>query len=415
MPKDMAIDCHQRRRFVLACDPQGTERWHRRYPTTAAGEADLLGQVEPGDRVVLEATSGAFRLANQLERVGATVFVADPQQARLLGMRGKKSDYRDCRALLRHFRAGELVAVWRPDAATRQTRQLARERHAYNQGIVRLKNRVLALLREEGLQPPEALWGAAGRAWLAEQSLPATTRGILERELNALAAMGEAKEKQRVALVGCALEQPVVERLLQIPGFGVASAVMVVGEVGDFHRFARGDQLASYAGLDPRIHDSDGKGYGGGVSKGGRSLLRWVMVEVAWAHLRAGGGEAVKYHHWRKRGKPEGVAITALARHLLVVAHRLVTRAENYRTLPAERYEAKLRQLAAGRTWTEAPQATNVDWAAERFEATTGEPSPHRRQRPESATTRRRVRRVSKGPGRRATPTRRSGAPNSLL
>ena len=66
MAKDMAIDCHQRRRFVLACDPEGNELWHRRFATTAAGEADLLRQVEAGDRVVLEATTGAFRLAKRL-------------------------------------------------------------------------------------------------------------------------------------------------------------------------------------------------------------------------------------------------------------------------------------------------------------------------------------------------------------
>jgi hypothetical protein len=52
------------------------------------------------------------------------VVVVDPQEARLVGLRGQKTDCRDCRALLDHVRAGKLVAVRRLDAGSRENRQL---------------------------------------------------------------------------------------------------------------------------------------------------------------------------------------------------------------------------------------------------------------------------------------------------
>ena len=89
-----------------------------------------------------------------------------PRKRALLGRNGKKTDYRDCWALLKHLWAESLVVVWRPDAETRELRQLAREREALNQSIVHLKNRIQALLYEEGLQHPgERLWTDEGRKW----------------------------------------------------------------------------------------------------------------------------------------------------------------------------------------------------------------------------------------------------------
>src|SRR5947209_3528060 len=102
--RDVAIDVHRKRLAVLIVDAEGTTLLRERLPATAEGEAELLRHLRGEDRVALEATTGAHRLANRLEQTGATVIVADPQHNRLLGMRGKKSDWRDCQALLSHLR-----------------------------------------------------------------------------------------------------------------------------------------------------------------------------------------------------------------------------------------------------------------------------------------------------------------------
>ena len=289
MARLVAVDLHRNTLFVVMTDPEGQELWHRRFPTTLVGETALLEQLEPGDRVVMEATNGAFRLAHRLESRGAQVIVADPQHARLLGLRGKKTDYRDCRALLEHLRSGTLIEVWRPDAATREIRQLTRERQAYNQAIVALKNRIRALLWDEGIETPDRLWTREGRTWLAEQPLAPPLRRLLDRELAALAALLVVKEAQEAELAGRATERSEAQRLLQLAGFGPAAAVMFLGQVGRVDRFPSAKQIVSYSGLDPRVHQSGDKCRTGSISKSGRTPLRWIMIEVAWAGCPLGG------------------------------------------------------------------------------------------------------------------------------
>jgi transposase len=77
------VDLHRKTLFVVIVDLEGNELLARRFPASVAGEAELLQQLQPGDRVVIEATAGAHRWANRLESTGAHVCIADPQQTRL--------------------------------------------------------------------------------------------------------------------------------------------------------------------------------------------------------------------------------------------------------------------------------------------------------------------------------------------
>jgi transposase len=398
MARLLALDLHRKSYFVVAADPDGQERWHRRFATTASGEAELLQQFGPEDRVVLEASAGSHRLANRLESTGASVTVVDGQHARLVGRRGKKTDYRDCRALLEHLRAGVLQPVWRPDAATREIRQLTQERQAYNQSIVQVKNRIRALLWEEGLSAPEHLWTQEGQTWLAQQSLTPVLRRLLDREVAALAALTAVKEAQEGELAQRATERPEAQRLMQLAGFGPATAVMFLGQVGRVDRFPTAKQLVSYSGLDPRVHQSGERCRSGSLSKAGRTPLRWIMIEVAWAHVAAHGPEAPRYHRLVAKGKPKGVAIAALARHLLVLAYQLLTTEAPYRRVDARKFEDKLQALAAFRPPTEELELTHTAWAAERLGAVTGLPSPYEQAHPRLRPLRRRQ------PSRRTDP-----------
>lgn len=390
MAQHVALDCHNASIFAVAATPDGEVRWRRRFPNSAAGEAELLQLLTPDDVVVLEATRGAQHLANRLDASGATVRIIDPQQASLIGFRGKKTDYRDCLALLQQLRAGTLVEVWRPDPRTRAYRQLTRERVAYNQGVVQLKNRMRALLHEEGLCfPGKLLWREEGARWLAEQALPEGSRRILLREWAALQTWLSVKEGQEAEIAALALERPEALRLMQIMGFGPTAILVFLGEIGSLARFPSARHLVSYAGLDPRVHQSGERCRGGGISKAGRSQLRWIMVEVAWTHVLAHGPEAGHYHRLVARGKPKQVAIVALARRLLVLAYLLLTRTENHQQLDAAQYERKLVRIAAQRPESEIRRERHVDWAAARFEETVGTPAPSQQRRSLRAERRR--------------------------
>ena len=198
------------------------------------------------------------------------------------------------------------------------------------------------------------------------------------------------KEAQEAELAERATERPEAQRLLQLAGFGPAAAMMFLGQVGRVDRFPSAKQIVSCSGLDPRVQQSGDKCRTGSISKAGRTPLRWIMIEVAWAHVAAQGPEAERYHRLVAKGKPKGVAITALARHLLVLAYQLLTKEEAYRRVDAKKYEDKLQALAAFRPPTAELEPTHTAWAAERLEALTGLPSPDEGEHPRSRPLRRR-------------------------
>jgi transposase len=77
-------------------------------------------------------------------------------------------------------------------------------------------------------------------------------------------------------------EDPGYQAIQQIPGIGAVLGAVFVAEIGDIGRFPGPAQLASWAGLTPRHHESDTTVHRGRITKmgcGGRSRgLRFPRV-----------------------------------------------------------------------------------------------------------------------------------------
>jgi transposase len=66
----------------------------------------------------------------------------------------------------------------------------------------------------------------------------------------------------------------------QIPGIGPILGAVFVAEVGEvMTRFGNASQLACWAGLTPKHHESDTHVRRGRVTKQGSRLVRWAAVE----------------------------------------------------------------------------------------------------------------------------------------
>src|SRR5680860_1341470 len=67
--------------------------------------------------------------------------------------------------------------------------------------------------------------------------------------------------------------------LQQLPGVGPILAAVFRTEVGDVTRFGTAAQLACWAGLTPKHHESDTHVHRGRITKQGSRLVRWAAVE----------------------------------------------------------------------------------------------------------------------------------------
>jgi transposase len=98
--------------------------------------------------------------------------------------------------------------------------------------------------------------------------------------------------EQRIDDVGnelsaVAQQEPVIQALMQIPGFGVLTATAVFATVADIHAFRNGRQLACWFGLTPREFSSGSRRRLGRISKQGDPYLRTLLIHGARAVLLA--------------------------------------------------------------------------------------------------------------------------------
>jgi transposase len=64
-----------------------------------------------------------------------------------------------------------------------------------------------------------------------------------------------------------------------IPGIGPTLGAVLVAEIGEVTRFPTAAQLACWAGLTPKHHESDTHVRRGRITKQGSRLVRWAVVE----------------------------------------------------------------------------------------------------------------------------------------
>lgn len=71
--------------------------------------------------------------------------------------------------------------------------------------------------------------------------------------------------------------------IMTVPGIGKLNGAMILGEIGDIHRFSHPSKLLAYAGLDPVVNQS-GKftAKHTRMSKRGSKVLRYALINAAW-------------------------------------------------------------------------------------------------------------------------------------
>jgi transposase len=279
----IGIDLHKSFFQVCAVDAAGVVQWQERWPTSAEGTAALVHRSGAASQMVIEASGATWSFADRLVAAGRAVRVIDPRKTRLRAGYAAKTDRLDARRLADALRRDSVVAVYYPPPAIRQLRELCRYRATLVRVRTALKQRIHALLVRQGLTPPRRadLFGVGGRRWLASVTLASWA----DESFRGLLALYETLETQLAPVEATvrrlAQADPIARALDAVPGVGAVLGLMIRAEVGDITRFARPAQLASYAGVVPRITQSGSRCYHGPITKDGSPWLRWALIEAA--------------------------------------------------------------------------------------------------------------------------------------
>jgi transposase len=338
VPRYIGLDLHKM--YIHGCEwtptaPERQKTRHFRFPNTQAGWTWLLNQVDTTCWVALEVTGSAFEVYDRLSPYVGRVLLANARELKRLGSK-RHTDRVDAARLAKALAMDLIPTVWVPPLAMREVRRLLR----YRDRVVKMRRRFIAQAKRIFLRHGILLPSHADVQHAADEhdltAIPTGDRFILASTLRQAAALeGEilALEREIAARVHAT---PEVRRLLTITNVGLVGAGTLWAAIGDPQRFARGRQVARYAGLDPSFVQSGEELRRGRISKNGNTLLRTVLVEVALGIARRDDGPLGAFYRRKKTQIGHKKAIIAVARKLLIVAWRMLRTGEVYRaTKPA--------------------------------------------------------------------------------
>ncbi|WP_407943163.1 IS110 family RNA-guided transposase [Methylobacterium oxalidis] len=318
------------------------------------------------DHVVVEATGNAATVVAILAPHVGRVVVANPKQVRLIAHAKIKTDAIDAAVLAKLYATGFLPEVWTPDQRTLALRRQVARRTQFVRQRVRLKNLIQSILHAHLIPPcPHGnLVGVSGRRWLARQPLPEDESVAVQRHLTQIDQIEASLKLVDADIANYALDDPLIRRLMTLPGVDVTVASGVAAAIGDIGRFADPQKLVAYLGLNPSVRQSgEGPAYHGRITKQGRGQARGMLVEAAWAAARA-PGPLRAFHRKIAARRGKHIAAVATARKLAMIIWHMLTKATDYIWVRPALMARKLRrmELRAGAKPSRAARGSAYDY-----------------------------------------------------
>ena len=341
----VGLDVHARSIHAAAVDVASGELRRARF---GGGSEEVIGwlQALPSPlRGCYEAGPTGFALYRAAEAAGVALEVIAPSKTPRVSGDRIKSDRKDAELLARLLLAGQLKTVAVPPPAFEAARHLARAREQVRGDLMRCRHRVSKLLLLHGRVYDGSAWTKRHRGWLEQQRFDqvATELAYLDTlaAVDGLVARKAALDERLSRLAREGEWWQTVARLRCFRGIDTLTAFVLALEIGDFARFQRPAQLASWLGLVPSLDQSGESRRQGAITKTGSGYARRLLVEAAWHYLRQpGAGVALAerragqpdhvlrialraqrrlhrlHKRLRERGKPANVTTVAVAREL---------------------------------------------------------------------------------------------------
>ena len=311
----VGIDLHRRRSVLVRMSETGEQLECVRIANDLDRLVAVMANAGTDPEVVLEATYGWYWAADALAALGASVHLAHPLGVKAFSYRRVKNDQRDAHDLADLLRMGRLPEAWIAPPATRELRELVRHRAKLVHMGTSLRCQVHAILAGQGITVSMSdLFGLAGQQLLNSLTLPAAYQhriGSLRRLIEAFEVEIDATAKLTRRQLN---DNPGYAAVQTIPGVGPVLGAVFVAEIGDVTRFPGPGQLASWAGLTPKHHESDLTVRRGRITKQGSRLVRWAAVEAVQRLPKTSLLGARRDRVAAKRGR--SIGIVAAAREL---------------------------------------------------------------------------------------------------
>ena len=313
----VGIDLHRRRSVIVRMNDAGEVLNVSRVANDPVALAMTVAEAGPEPEVVLEACYGWYWAADLLQAEGARVHLVHP-----LGLhwdtRRVKNDVKDATELANRLRRNDLPEAWIAPPEVRELRELVRYRAKLTALRTSAKAQIHAVMAKLGILPPQPeMFGPSGRRLLDAMDFP----GPYGLRVESLRDLLEIYDREHVMvdreIARWLKDDPGYNAIQALHGIGPVTAAILVAEIGNVHRFASARHLCSWAGMTPKLHESDTHSYKGRITKQGSTIVRWAAMECV-VRYHGGAQIAPAYRRIAER-RGNNIARVAAARKLLTL------------------------------------------------------------------------------------------------
>ncbi len=294
-----------------------------------------------------EAGCLGYSLYNQLTAAGvkcvilAPTTMLTPQGVRI------KTDMRDAYMIAQCLSYGGYHAVYIPTEADDSVKEYLRMRNDHKLALKKIKQQINAFCIRHGFCYDGTKWTLAHLNWLKKLEI---TNELYRETLDEYMASYEEQEakierydKRIEEIAEQTKYYDKVKKMKCFLGIKTHTALSLIVETGEFERFAKGNQYASYLGLAPGENSSSDSIHRLGITKAGNSHLRQLLIEASSGICKGAVGHKSKelrarqngntadviayadkantrlrsrYYKFIRHGKKRNVAVAAIAREL---------------------------------------------------------------------------------------------------
>jgi transposase len=307
---------------------------------TTVTEFEEYFKAIPRSRIALEVGTHSPWVSSLLEGLGHSVCVANPRKIGGGKKKGhRKNDKLDARTLARLLKADPnlLYPIQHRGEKARNALVLLRARDAVVGARTKLICSVRGLVKSAGKRLSRC--SAKSFHKIERTEVPEALRGVLEPLFKQIEFLTEQineydKEVKRM----CKEAYPESELLRQVDGVGAIVSLAFILTLDNPRRFAKSRDVGAYLGLIPRQYDSGDSRPQMRITKTGDRMMRQLLVQSAQRILGRFGEDSDLRRHGLKIAARGGKnakkrAVTAVARKLSVLLHRLWITAEVYEPL----------------------------------------------------------------------------------
>jgi transposase len=294
--------------------------------------ADHLRRLNEPFSICYEASCGYGHLYESLRPLAAHVAVAHPGKLRLISCSKQKNDRVDAQKLAKLLLLDMVPQVHVPDIDVRGWRSLILLRQKLIGQLVRAKNQIRGVLRENDIAGAKWLWSKRQIAWLETLELHCSARLRLDLNIQELKSVNEKIKRVEKELQKYADAHPGVALLMTIPGVGIRTAETFVAWVDDIARFRNNRRIGSYFGLVPCQDSSADRNRLGHITRDGPSVMRKLIAEATWMTIKqCPDFKAFFERIMGDKADRKKIALVATAHRLLRVMGAMLRSGEAYR------------------------------------------------------------------------------------